>query len=647
MNKCKKLTTYILSLILVLGIMLQTNIIITRAESAKTELSYSTTNSVVSIYSNDFIEINNIKYIQSNEILHIDCVAYTGDIVANGKTFGYRYDFTILPISTGTTHLLISNKAGDNITVLYEADYTVNPLTKDLNTSVGVTHKYYLYNKPINTIKYHTDKAKINTLCVKNDKNLYDYTIQMTFNEAYKGNIPIYDNYNNVVYNINANIQGHIHDTSNSPIKIVLDEEPTCEHNAIGHEVLNCSICGEEIVGEPHEIPNSKLNHHLVYYAEVETNCLQEGHMAYYQCENCHKYFRDGEGKEEITEMLGTPPLLNRHTLVHHEAKGADCLGGNREYWQCSVCLKLFADENAETEIENPTSIVIPPDFTKHKFKYVEAKEADCLHKGNLAYYECENCHIHCTDANGNNIISDSEMTNYILPLDLGKHNLVKTNAKAPTLTATGNKAYWTCTKCGKIYLDADATKEITSIAKVKIDKLINIKTTTISISQTSYVYTGSAIKPKVTVKNGKNVLKSGTDYTVSYAKNTNVGTATITITGKGKYGSTTTKTFKIVPKITPLRTLTIKNNSITVTWTPQTMKMKTSYISGYQVQYSTSKSFTNSKTVNVAKYSTKTTTIKNLVKGKTYYVRIRTYKAVNGNKYYSKWGTSKSIKVK
>ena len=61
--------------------------------------------------------------------------------------------------------------------------------------------------------------------------------------------------------------------------------------------------------------------------------------------------------------------------------------------------------------------------------------------------------------------------------------------------------------------------------------------------------YTGKALTPKPTVKIGNTTLKEGTDYTLSYKNNTNVGTATITITGKGNYTGTTSTTFKIVEK--------------------------------------------------------------------------------------------------
>ncbi|MBR4555246.1 MAG: leucine-rich repeat protein [Ruminococcus sp.] len=60
--------------------------------------------------------------------------------------------------------------------------------------------------------------------------------------------------------------------------------------------------------------------------------------------------------------------------------------------------------------------------------------------------------------------------------------------------------------------------------------------------------YTGSAIKPDPAVTlNTCTRLVKGEDYTISYSNNTNVGTATLKITGKGAYKGTITKTFKIV----------------------------------------------------------------------------------------------------
>lgn len=64
--------------------------------------------------------------------------------------------------------------------------------------------------------------------------------------------------------------------------------------------------------------------------------------------------------------------------------------------------------------------------------------------------------------------------------------------------------------------------------------------------------YTGSAITPSITVKDGSKTLVKDTDYTVSYSNNVNAGTATVTITGKGNYTGTRTLNFTIVKKEEP-----------------------------------------------------------------------------------------------
>ena len=47
-------------------------------------------------------------------------------------------------------------------------------------------------------------------------------------------------------------------------------------------------------------------------------------------------------------------------------------------------------------------------------------------------------------------------------------------------------------------------------------------------------MFTGSQIKPSITIKDGTKTLKNGTDYTVSYGKNTSLGKGTVKSVGKG-----------------------------------------------------------------------------------------------------------------
>ena len=97
------------------------------------------------------------------------------------------------------------------------------------------------------------------------------------------------------------------------------------------------------------------------------------------------------------------------------------------------------------------------------------------------------------------------------------------------------------------------ATITITGKGNYTGTKTVTFKINGISISGATVsaiadqTYTGAAITPAVTVKDGSTELVSGTDYTIAYSNNTNVGTANVTITGKGNYSGTKTVTFKIV----------------------------------------------------------------------------------------------------
>lgn len=67
-----------------------------------------------------------------------------------------------------------------------------------------------------------------------------------------------------------------------------------------------------------------------------------------------------------------------------------------------------------------------------------------------------------------------------------------------------------------------------------------------VELAQASYTYDGTAKKPGVTVKLGGKTLTEGADYAVSYSANVAVGTAKATVTGKGNYTGTCSKSFTI-----------------------------------------------------------------------------------------------------
>ncbi len=79
----------------------------------------------------------------------------------------------------------------------------------------------------------------------------------------------------------------------------------------------------------------------------------------------------------------------------------------------------------------------------------------------------------------------------------------------------------------------------------------VSLKDATIE-SISKQAYTGSAVTPKLKVRLDGKTLKEGTDYTLSYANNIEVGTASVTVKGKGAYTGTKKASFKIVaPSVT------------------------------------------------------------------------------------------------
>lgn len=171
-------------------------------------------------------------------------------------------------------------------------------------------------------------------------------------------------------------------------------------------------------------------------------------------------------------------------------------------------------------------------------------------------------------------------------------------------------------------------------------------KITKVSSAYKKSVGQSFTLKPKA---KGKITYKTGNKKVAtvnSKGKVTVKGTGKATITVTAKATSTYSKCVKKitvygVPKKPEMKKLTAGKKKFTVQW------KKDKKADGYQVQYSTDKKFKkNVKSVNVSKKNTKAT-VKKLKKGKTYRVRMRSYKKINGKKYYSGWGKVKSVKVR
>ena len=114
------------------------------------------------------------------------------------------------------------------------------------------------------------------------------------------------------------------------------------------------------------------------------------------------------------------------------------------------------------------------------------------------------------------------------------------------TVTYTNNKS------AGKAKVTVKGKGNYTGTAATKYFTITKVKLTSkvVTLKYTTTAWTGKALKPKVTVKvkaNGKAVtLKENRDYKVTYKNNKAVGTATVTVMGKGNFSGTIKKIFKI-----------------------------------------------------------------------------------------------------
>ncbi len=80
--------------------------------------------------------------------------------------------------------------------------------------------------------------------------------------------------------------------------------------------------------------------HNLVYYEMKEATCSEEGHIAYYQCTECHKYYKDMDAMEEITDVV-IPKTPHQYDETYH----------------CSICGEVKEHEHQYVwdNIKEPT----------------------------------------------------------------------------------------------------------------------------------------------------------------------------------------------------------------------------------------------------------------------------------------------------
>ncbi len=267
------------------------------------------------------------------------------------------------------------------------------------------------------------------------------------------------------------------------------------------------------------------------------------------------------------------------------------CTADGYTLHKCSVCGTSYKDSTTKA--------------TGHSYgNFVVTKQSTCTSEG-TAIKTCTKCNATVTEklpAKGHTAVTDKgySATCTTAGKTDGSHcSVCNTVIKVQTvINATGHKSSgWIVDKAAYIGVKGSKHKECTVCKKVletaEIPALsrISISKASVTLSTSTYAYDGKAKKPGVTVKLNGKTLKNGTDYTVSYSNNIKVGTAKVTITGKGNYTGSVSKTYSIknnFKKATvsgiSTKAFTGKNitQSITVKYNGKTLKNGTDYTVSY-----------------------------------------------------------------
>lgn len=162
------------------------------------------------------------------------------------------------------------------------------------------------------------------------------------------------------------------------------------------------------------------------------------------------------------------------------------------------------------------------------------------------------------------------------------------------------------------------------------------------TLSRTDITYTGTVQRPTVTVKDKYgNSLVYKKDFTVDYSNwsSTDVGQYTVTVKMMGNYSGELTCPYNINPKPTTLSNPVAISKGFTVNWNKQT-----EHTTGYQIQYATKSDFSNAATVYGGPSTATSKTITGRAGKTKYYVRVRTYKNIKGEYFFSSWSPAKSV---
>ena len=346
---------------------------------------------------------------------------------------------------------------------------------------------------------------------------------------------------------------------------------PTCTTD--GYTLHKCSVCGTSYKDNTTKATGHSYGNSVV---TKQPTCTSEG-TAIKTCTKCNA---------TVTETIPKTSHKYADTVVT-----PTCTTDGYTLHKCSVCGTSYKDNTTKA--------------TGHSYgNSVVTKQPTCTSEG-TAIKTCTKCNATVTEklpAKGHTAVTDKgyPATCTTAGKTDGSHcSVCGAVIKAQTvINATGHKSSgWIIDKTASIGVKGSKHKECTVCKKVletaEIPALsrISISKASVTLSTSTYAYDGKAKKPGVTVKLNGKTLKNGTDYTVSYSNNTKVGTAKVTITGKGNYTGSVSKTYSIknnFKKATvsgiSTKAFTGKNitQSITVKYNGKTLKNGTDYTVSY-----------------------------------------------------------------
>ena len=219
-------------------------------------------------------------------------------------------------------------------------------------------------------------------------------------------------------------------------------------HGFVGGCTERCTTCGN--------LDNPNAKHNLKFVAETPATCSTTGMKAHYTCEGCGRFF--DEDKNETTEAALTIPATGDHTFgTLIEEQPATCIaGGMKAHYKCTVCGKYF-DENKNETTEEALKTPVSP-YYGHNFGFwVEEEYATCQAPGRKGYKHCSIC-------NKDYDASNTEITDFVIPVNPDGHELGDLVAEVPaTCKDTGVKEHRDCRLCGK-HCDPITRKEIADL---------------------------------------------------------------------------------------------------------------------------------------------------------------------------------------